>query len=87
MSDDDLHVTSLDLRTEDGFPFDDDGTFYCVIAVCTEAGFKALQDAWESRDPFSVAFAGRNYVGTVRGNVTAEAVSENSIEVKFTLFE
>ncbi|MCL4305082.1 hypothetical protein KJZ99_04160 [bacterium] len=87
MSDDDLRVTSLELRTEDGFPFDDDAASYCVIATCTEAGFKALQDAWESRELFAVTFAGRNYVGTVRGNVTAEAVSENLIEVKFTLFE
>jgi len=84
---DDLKVKSLELIPDDGFPFDEPSTSYSVIAICTDAGFKSLQDAWESRDPFCVTFAGTNYVGTVRGNVRADAISEDSIEVKFTLFE
>lgn len=87
MSDDDLRVKSFALVPDDGFPFDEPSTTYSVIAICTESGFKALQDAWESREPFCVKFAGTNYVGTVKGNVIAEALAENSIEVKFTLFE
>ncbi|NUO19962.1 hypothetical protein HUU59_10985 [bacterium] len=89
MNPDDLHVTALELQSEDGFPFGDESKRYAVTVRCTDAGFKSLQDAWESREPFCVTFAGTNYVGTIRGNVLATEISESTytIEAKFTLFE